>query len=385
MASTKRSIDRSVSQLLAEKPQRFEFFQAVRHLERLLAERAPVGSTGDPRHEVVRFRSHVGLAFPIGDLRSLRLPEPAGSDGAPISNNGQDAAPRERSARGGPAVMEVEFMGLATPQGFGALPMPYVELILDEVRERRTALRDFLDLFNHRFVSLFYRSWLRARLPIAAESGYESFFERSLFALMGLGTPALRERLALPDSSLLSRAGLLLRRPASAAAIEALLTSYFGVPARIEPFVRTSAKLESEDLTRIGRANSTLGQDIVLGSRVSLRESRFRAHLGPLTREQFESFQAHGSAYLPLCQLVRLAISANLDFDVELELIASEVPRLQLARGHTNSAPPPPRLGRSTWLLRGSSSRNRSDARISPPENLIPSRGEPEHRLSYLN
>ena len=347
MAPPERSSHRPLRRLLHERPQRFEFFEAVRLLERYLPGRTPVGGDSAPGDEAIRFSARATLTFPTGDIDSIELPEQTG-----------DAAR-----------MKVNFMGLASPNSFGSLPTPYLSLVLDELRHGRTSLRDFLDVFTHRFVSLFYRAWGKSRLPVAAEHPRESDFERALFALIGMGTSALRHRLPLTDTHLLSRAGLLLRRPASGLALEALIESYFDVSARVEPFQRTEAEIQPEDRTRLGRANGRLGEDTVLGSRIVLRDARFRVVLGPLTRAEHEAFLPHGDAHAALCRLVRLAITSELEFDVQLVLRAPEVPRLRLARDQ-----PPTRLGRSTWLLRAHARSDRGDAIVTPPPDLLPSR-----------
>ncbi len=376
MATTPRQRLRTLSEQLVEHPQRFEFFRAVWQLEQLLPERAPVGRGGDPRPETVRFRSHVSLRFPVGEIHAVRIPDgntpSARRTRAPQSaiDTGvfHDRRPRSREQ----AELDVNFLGIACPHAIGSLPIAYTELLLEELREGRTALRDFLDLFNHRFISLFYRSWIRTRVAIPATSRHERFFERALFGIIGLGFPALRGRQAVPDARLLARAGLLLRRPASAAAIEALVRSYFGVPVRIVPFVAKRSRLDPGDLTRLGRANATLGRDILMGSRVRLRNACFRLVLGPLDRDAFESFQSHGSAHIPLYQVVRFAISSELEFEVQLELQACHVPRTRLcgARSRTALSDPGTRLGRSTWLLRGPSASNRTDAQMSSARGL---------------
>ena len=58
----------AIAQLLHDEPKSFEFFQAVRLLERLAPDRAPVGFFGDPANEVVRFRANTNFAFPPSEI-----------------------------------------------------------------------------------------------------------------------------------------------------------------------------------------------------------------------------------------------------------------------------------------------------------------------------
>ncbi len=61
---------------------------------------------------------------------------------------------------------------------------------MERVRYKDHALWEFLDLFNHRFLSLFHRAWEKYRFPIVYESGGEDPFTEGLFALIGIGTAA---------------------------------------------------------------------------------------------------------------------------------------------------------------------------------------------------
>jgi type VI secretion system protein ImpH len=97
--------------------------------------------------------------------------------------------------------MVINFIGLTGPSA--VLPTPYTELLLERVRYKDTALRDFLDLFNHRMASLFYRAWERSRFPVAYERGGDNPFTQYLLDLVGMGTRGLRDRLAILDEGLL--------------------------------------------------------------------------------------------------------------------------------------------------------------------------------------
>ena len=60
---------------LREEPFLFEFFQAVRLLERLFPDKSPVGRFNPPSTEVVRFVANSTLAFPASEVQSLEWPK----------------------------------------------------------------------------------------------------------------------------------------------------------------------------------------------------------------------------------------------------------------------------------------------------------------------
>src|SRR5262249_36158429 len=123
----------SVASWLFDEGYRFDFYQAVKLLELLQPDSTAVGEGAEPEKEAVRFTSKISMAFPATDVATIHPPKHPGT----------------------PAEMTVNFLGLAGC--LGPLPPPYTELILDSVRRHDTALRDFLDIFNHRLVSLLYR------------------------------------------------------------------------------------------------------------------------------------------------------------------------------------------------------------------------------------
>ena len=126
MAAESGRTDPSLKQQLFQEGYRFEFFQAVRLLQRGQSTRQSVGGTSRPSEEAVRFRAHQSLGFPPSEIYELREAEAA-----------------ER-----PPDMTVAFMGLTGPQG--VLPRYYTELMLDRLRAKDYTLRDFFDVLNHR-------------------------------------------------------------------------------------------------------------------------------------------------------------------------------------------------------------------------------------------
>ena len=120
----------SLARRLFEESYDFDFFQAVRLLQRMEPGRVRVGRGGPPQAEAVRFRARISLSFPPSSIYELRRP----TTSLPIP------------------VMVQAFMGLTGPSG--VLPRHYTELLYKIERDVRTpekhALRDWFDLFNHR-------------------------------------------------------------------------------------------------------------------------------------------------------------------------------------------------------------------------------------------
>src|SRR5262245_47282449 len=146
MAASGRREGPDLSARLFGQPHRFDFFQAVRLLEQAMRERARyepgwptqgVGRDSLPENEAVRFRMEPSLAFP-------------GSEVVRVKGSAKSERGRYPSVE-----MFVSFLGLISTSG--VLPHHYTALILKRRREKDHSLQDFLDLFEHRFVSLFYR------------------------------------------------------------------------------------------------------------------------------------------------------------------------------------------------------------------------------------
>jgi type VI secretion system protein ImpH len=334
-----------LSAQLLQEPHRFDFFQAVRLLESMARAQArhdprrPVGRDQPPEREVVRFRTWPSLGFAASALRQIRppAPRPGAADGEP------------------PPEMVVTFLGLTGAAG--ALPYHYTALLLRRVRLKDQALRDFLDLFHHRLLSLFYRAWEKYRLPFVYERSRlggngDDAVSQGLYCLVGMGTAGLRGRLAFDDEAFLYYAGHFAHAPRSAVALEGVLEDYFAMPIRVEqlhgqwlPLDRDDQALMPSELHPQGQ-NNQLGLDVVIGERVWDVQSKFRVRVGPLSYRQFRTLMPNGDGLRPLCQLARTYAGAEFDFDVQAVLAPAEVPWCRLGSEADGEA----YLGWNTWV-----------------------------------
>jgi type VI secretion system protein ImpH len=300
----------------------FEFFQAVALLERILSERRAVGSFSSPEQETVRFRSNPRMGFPASEIQELKLNEE------------------------GPAEMMVNFMGLTGASG--VLPHPYSELILDRLRGKDRGLAAFLDIFNHRAVSLFYRAWQRSRFAVNYGAGARDLFTQYLRDLLGIGTAGLAERQEVEDEGLIHYVSLVAMQGRSATALEQILTDYFEVPVSIEQFtgawypLDASTQFEMNDSENVSRE---VGGGAVVGDAVWDRQGRARIRIGPLTMEQYSEFLPQARAYESLRAITRFFSNDTIDFEVQLVLDRTEVPGIELDL----NARRPARLGWVSW------------------------------------
>jgi type VI secretion system protein ImpH len=330
---------------LAESACRFEFFQAVRLL-RLMRRGAPAPGEGEePRAEPVRFASDVSLGFPPSDIARMHPPQ----------------------ENGDPPRLAVPFMGVASPASYGSLPGAYTEFVREESRRKNAAPREFLDLFNHRMVALFFRAWEKHRFPIVYErsGGKEGeLFEQGLFSLLGLGTPGIRARLPFSDLALLPWSGVVRRGTVPVDSLAKLMESFLDVPVKIEQFVARWHVMEESETCPLGKGQGRLGQDAILGTRLCVSQFSFRVILGPLDRATYRRFLPPGDGFPRLREIVRFAAGAELDFDVRLHLRAKDVPHLRLGSRDPEDAP---RLGWLTWL--GTRPRDRDACDVIIPES----------------
>lgn len=160
------------AQLEAE-PWRFDFYAVLRRLERSFPERGRIGDTASRLDEYVALGEQAFLDFPAST----------------IAEAGRDGQGRLR--------LFVKFLGLLGPQG--ALPLATTEESYHWQIARDDAFPRFLDIFNHRFLQLFYRAWADSR-PIAQHDRPDlDRFAAYIGSMIGVGSKPYLGRDSVPD------------------------------------------------------------------------------------------------------------------------------------------------------------------------------------------
>ncbi|WP_268797260.1 type VI secretion system baseplate subunit TssG [Pseudomonas huanghezhanensis] len=168
-------------------------------LEQALPGHPPLGSTERVTDDAVRFRPDRGMGFPAGEFKSIDLGEVHSMH---------------------PPTVRTRLLGL-----YG-VDSPLPTAFLDDIAQRREgheALEAFLDMFNHRIFTQFYRVWRKYSYPASFESGGSDATSQCLLGLIGLGIPGTARQIATPMSRFLALLGLMRLPTRNAEGITALV------------------------------------------------------------------------------------------------------------------------------------------------------------------
>lgn len=367
MRATHRLPSVAVIDRLFEQPHSFEFFQAVRLLEAWFVRHEGL-APAEVMAQRLSFRNSLSMSFPASEIERFEtlwrdqpdLPDRQRTTLETIAAATQTVPRRLQPGQVNRLEITPAFMSLLGAGG--TLPIFYTELFARrEQLQRDSSARAFLDIFLHRSVVLFYQAWRKHRLAIRYESDRRNQFLPQVLSLAGMGQKSLRNRLGpdqggVSDEMIAFLSGLFQQRSVSASALQQVLSLYFRVPVKVTQFVGRWFKLPAEHQTRLGLGNAQLGSTALSGERVWQRDLRVGLTIGPLSLERYRRFLPGGSAALALKQLVTQLTGVSLEYEVRLQLKATDVRPVRLG-GEQG-----PRLGWETYLVSGPVAQDRSDA-----------------------
>jgi type VI secretion system protein ImpH len=328
---------------LIEKLREVSFFQFLRCIQ--VARKCRIGSEKRLDRQPVRMVCDVEMNFPFSELSEWHEPAAA-----------QDPRP----------TLVNTFFGLYGSHG--VLPEHYTYRIHHQWKEfGDSTLREFLDLFNHRLLSLFYLSWEKNCFPVAFEtakfSGQDDPITQIQRALIGNRMEGETARFSFPEDHLLYYGGHFsaTRRP-SAAGLRIAVSDFIGLPVDVRQFAGAWLQLKPEDQSCLGglglgqTSGNLLGEDTVVGERVWDWENRFELDVGPVDWEQFQQWLPGSIRLRRLHDFVRRMVGPQFDFSITLLVQSQHVRTMSLDSSY------PTALGWSTWLGEWKSDAPASDA-----------------------
>lgn len=296
---------------LHERPEEYSLFGALRRIEQAHPDRPRLGESRQAADDPVRIVQRPHLYF----------------------------APVEVAAFGN-GVLEQHGFGVFGPNG--ALPLHITELAYTrQLQSDDPTFGAFINAFQHRFASLFYRAWADSDPCTSFDRAEADVFRLFVGALMGIGAPAARERDCVLDYAKLVRAGLFAPQTRSAESLRLIIADYFELPVELVPFVGAWLAIAVEERCRLGE-ESTLGAGTVLGESTWQCQSNFEIVLGPLQIADFVNFLPGARGLSQLKALVRLYTNDEWAWQVRLLLEPAQIPPMKLGESGW--------LGWATWL-----------------------------------
>ncbi|MDR0218896.1 MAG: type VI secretion system baseplate subunit TssG [Enterobacteriaceae bacterium] len=300
---------------------RYNFYQLVELINKLAVAWEKTGETDWPDREAIRFKSSASLAFPTRDVISL-------------TQNAQ-----------GRFEMEVSFLGLHGSQS----PMPgyYLDSLAWEDAQGENRLTDFLNLFNHRLITLLHRVWRKYRYYICFENGGSDSFSQRMFSLVGLGSDVNRRLLNINHSKMLAYAGLLASPGRSPEVICSLVSHCFDLhDVTLHGWQFRKVTIPDDQQNRLGRQNkglrvgdkelSVLGMNFVIGTWIGDYSGKFLLSINNLTRDRFLSFLPDGKNYLPLVMFISFIMRSQFAWELRLGLAENQAGGMVLGTKQNN-------------------------------------------------
>ena len=304
---------------LYDAPHRYSLFAALRLIERVYGDRPRLGESRRVAEDAVRLAQPPHLTFVPSEVAALRTRN--------------DAVPR----------LEEYSFGLFGPNA--ALPLHFTEVAYERQHQLNDpTFSDFINLLQHRLISLFYRAWAESDPATSHDRPCSDRFKTYVGALLGLGFDASAERDVVLDHAKLSRAAQFGAQTRSAEGLQDVLTGYFELPIEVHSFAPAWLGIPPHSFTCLGGESESgqLGIGTTLGSASWQVQQQFEIVMGPLTLRRFEHFLPGTTGLSELAALVRLYTNDEWSWLLRLRLAASEVPPMRLGADS--------RLGWTSWI-----------------------------------
>jgi type VI secretion system protein ImpH len=323
---------------LEDEPWRFDYFTVLRYLERTNADKPRIGDSATYRDEFVQFGQDPYMDFPASNLARV------------VSRDDK------------PLQVLVKYLGLLGPQG--ALPLAITEEAYYYFLAHDDAFPRFLDIFNNRFIQLFFRAWADSRPIVQHDRPDADRFIAYIGSTIGVGSKPYQNLDSVPDPAKLGFAGILGAQAKSASRLAGAIRGLFNVKVEVEEFVGTRLSIEAAEWTLVGRRHNALGEDTLLGRNIFSVQDKIRIRIFTKSLAQYVRFLPTGDLCEPLADLVFLYNGEQLEWDTELAILAGDAEPIRLGSFG--------QLGWTSWMAPNWTSKEayRRDARFHPAERM---------------
>lgn len=280
---------------------RTNFYRFCQLLEQSQPAAPLLGSGTRIGQDAVRFRPHPGMGFPAGEFKRLELPETPGE----------------------PATASVTFLGLYGVES--PLPTAWV----DDIAQRRDgyeATSAFLDIFNHRLITQYYRIWRKYCWPASFAAGGRDKTSGYLLSLAGLGLKGCAATLATPISRFLALSAVM-RLPTRTADGVLAIVRLLAADTRAEIVAHDAARIVLRQTLALSTSRPvSLAHCPVMGAHACDVNHQIHLRLTTDNREEAMSWLPGELLHRDLLALLAVYLGARLDVRITLTLARELLP-----------------------------------------------------------
>lgn len=275
----------------------YNFYRFCQLLEQSCPDRPPLGSSQDPADDPVRFRPHPGMGFPVTELK------------------GRDPDDRYRKSNvPGIRTTFTGLYGITSP-----LPTHYLDDIA-QYRDGTDSLTDFLDIFNHRLTTQFYRVWRKYSYPATFGAGGRDETSQYLFGLIGLGIPGCAENSPAPLSRFLALLGTM-RLPTRTAEGICSLVNLLAPETQVQVVAHDPRRIQLDNPVTMSCARPlTLKHKPVMGRSATDVNSQVLVRLTTENADEAKQWLPDGQIYQDFMALLHIYLGARVNARLQLSV-----------------------------------------------------------------
>lgn len=319
MARKSQSAYSRLMQQLAPNIYDFNFYRFCQLLESMRDGCPPLGSTMSPGDDPIRFRPDPGMGFPAGELKNVEWDE---------------QQPEQ------PPTVRTTFLGLYGVDS--PLPTAYLNDIVQQ-SEGYEGVADFLDIFNHRMMTQYYRIWRKYSYPATYEPSGQDETSQCLLGLIGLGITGSQQHIATPVSRFLALLSIM-RLPTRIAEGVMALVKLLAPLTQVQVVPHDRRRVRLTQPVRLSRRYPVqLSQRPVLGNVGTDVNSQMVLELYTEDTDEAQRWLPQGELHTDLLVLLRVYLGWRCSVRLQLTLPKWVLPSAQLGKQRV-------RLGRTGVL-----------------------------------
>lgn len=283
-----------------------QFYRFCQLLEQSQPDAPALGSHWQVRHDPVRFRPHPGMGFPASEFKRVEMPEHPHL----------------------PPTIRTTFIGLYGVES--PLPTSYI----DDITQRRDgyeAVSDFLDIFNHRLTTQYYRIWRKYSYPATFSAGGTDKTSKYLLSLCGLGIEGCAQNIATPVSRFLALTSMMRLPTRTSEGIMALVQLLApDTQARVIAHDRCRIPLRTP-LTMSAHHPISMSNSPVMGTHAVEVNSQVLLRLKTDNPNEAKEWLPGGQLHKDLLALLHVYLGSRLHVRLQLSVLRSLLPDAQLS------------------------------------------------------